>query len=150
MTAVSLDLEDKTFEGESIVQQDIDIIKELVEVLMGHCYGVNNAKKAKFIIQRLKDEHNVTVSPQKLRDLIFEIRTRDIVQGVCATPHIGYFVADNPEDIDIVLGSLKSRLVNQYKTYRALKNQQARMIYKINRDKQLFSNPDQAVQPGPQ
>jgi hypothetical protein len=105
-----------------------DALIPLVNYLNTNCKGKANAATNGKIRYDLGNE-GCPIRAQDLREMMFYIRNEGLVVGLCATPHDGYFVAKDAAELNDTIASLNSRLINQRKTYLALKRQQRLLLF---------------------
>jgi len=138
------------FFNDSIQREKAEIVGHVMDVLKSNAVGILNAKKAKDIILLLK-ARGIKMIPQTLRAIMWDIRNQELINGVCATPHIGYWIATDSDEIEDTVNSLRSRIVSQLQTYRSIKKQWYRMKLKEQHKNGIVNikpDSDQAIQPG--
>lgn len=134
-------------EYKNITELSQELLWCIKQTVTARAMGFHEAKKAKDIVALVYRFHGITTNTRTVRRAINHCRNNDLLPGLCATPHIGYWIAESSEEIEDCIDSLRSRIINQLRTYRNLKKDKLRFELKEQKSK-YFHNPDQAVQPG--
>lgn len=129
----------------------IEISQELLwsikQVITAYAMGFENAKRAKDIVELVYRFHGLKTSTRIVRNVVNHCRNNDLLPGICATPHVGYWIAESSDEIQDCIESLRSRIIHQLQTYRNLKLQKLRFELKEQKLINIYKS-DQAVQPG--
>jgi biotin operon repressor len=103
------------------MENEVPLSTKVLELLQN---GKDNAMPLKQLVLRLQ------TNERKIRFAIEELR-RDSY-AVLITSHGGYFLAENKNELEEYTHYMKSRLINEYKTFkivsRATKNKLGRLV----------------------
>lgn len=124
-----------------------EILWSIKQVITAHAMGFNRAKKAKDIVELVHRFHGYKITVRNVRSVVNHCRNNDLLPGICAKPHVGYWIAESSDEIQDCIESLRSRIIHQLQTYRNLKLQKLRFELKEQKLKNIYKS-DRAVQPG--
>lgn len=81
----------------------------LIADLLRRKVGISNATKNKDIVRWMMENYRISITEVRVRKIINHIRNNDIIPCLIAT-RSGYYVAEERNEVDMYIQSLKGRI----------------------------------------